>query len=118
MRRDPGVYLTDISAAIERIEEYTQQADFDTFSHTNILIDAVIRNLEVIGEAARKLPDEVTAMAGDIEWRKIRGLRNILVHECFGINLKIVWDVVTNKLPALSTACSAILDTTDRTGSS
>ena len=58
MRRDPGLYLTDIITAIERIAEYTP-TDFDTFSRTNIVVDAVIRNLEIIGEAARKLPDEL-----------------------------------------------------------
>jgi len=72
-------------------------------------IDAVVINLEIIGEAAKKLPDEIINRLPQIEWDKIGGLRNILAHQYFGINNKIIWDVVENKLAQLRDACSSIL---------
>jgi uncharacterized protein with HEPN domain len=67
------------------------------------------RNLGVIGEAVARLPDTIDASAPEVEWRKLRALRNILVHEYFGINLPIVWDVVQNKLAPVETACRRLL---------
>jgi len=68
-----------------------------------------MRNLEIIGEAARVVPEEVRDEAAQIEWFKIIALRNILIHEYFGVNLKIIWDVVQNKLGALEDACRGLL---------
>lgn len=70
--------------------------------------DAVIRNLEIIGEAARVLPESIKLQATDIEWRKIIALRNLLLHAYFGVSLPIVWDVVCNKLDQLESACNRI----------
>jgi uncharacterized protein with HEPN domain len=72
--------------------------------------DAVIRNLEIIGEAAGKLPEQIQKAAPEIDWRKITGLRNILIHEYFGINSPIVWDIVQNKLGPLETVCRKLLE--------
>ena len=71
--------------------------------------DAVLRNPEVIGEAAARLPDPIKARTLSIEWRKIVGLRNILVYEYFGISLAVVWDVVQNKLGSLEATCRKLL---------
>lgn len=71
--------------------------------------DAVIRNLEIIGEAARTIPDEVKDETAEIEWYKIVALRNMLIHEYFGVNLKIIWDVIQNKLNALESTCRELL---------
>jgi uncharacterized protein with HEPN domain len=68
----------------------------------------VVRNLEIIGEAAGRLPEELRAQAPGMEWRKIMGLRNILAHEYFGVSLPVVWDVVVNKLAELQDACQAL----------
>ena len=73
-------------------------------------LDAIIRNLEIIGEAAGNLPEPVRKGEPEIDWRKITGLRNILIHEYFGINLPIVWDVVKNKLDPLDKACRSLLE--------
>jgi uncharacterized protein with HEPN domain len=66
--------------------------------------DAVIRNLEVIGEAAKNLPEEVTTKAPEIEWRKIRGMRDVLAHGYFGMDARVVWSTVTTKVEALRSA--------------
>ena len=79
--------------------------DFDSFSEDQKTIDAVVRNLEIIGEAARNLPIDVKNSMPDIQWNKIVALRNILTHEYFGINRQIVWDVVQTKLAALKISC-------------
>ncbi|TAK31291.1 MAG: DUF86 domain-containing protein [Chloroflexota bacterium] len=107
--RDFRLYLDDILEAIERIRSYVQGVDLETFSNDRKTQDAVARNLEIIGEAAGNLPEAVTQDVPQIEWRKIRGLRNILIHEYFGISQSIVWDVVQNKLGALEAACRELL---------
>ncbi len=83
---------------------------YDDFAEDRKTVDAVVRNLEIIGEAARNLPEEYRDLAPDIEWRKIIGLRNLLTHEYFGINPAIVWDVVQNKLETLEAACRRLLE--------
>ncbi len=83
--------------------------DYNAFEADRKTQDAVIRNLEVIGEAARTIPDEVKDETSEIEWYKIVALRNILIHEYFGVNLKIIWDVIQNKLNALESACRKLL---------
>jgi uncharacterized protein with HEPN domain len=108
MPRDYKLYISDILEALERIQEYTKNMTYKDFKQSNITIDAVVRNLEVIGEAARKLPSEIKSKSPDIEWHKIVALRNILTHEYFGINTKIVWDVVQNKLKPIGEACKKL----------
>lgn len=110
MFRDYGLYLDDIVTAAGAIHLYTAGYDFEHFAADARTFDAVLHNLVVIGEAASKLPQEVQAQAPAVEWRKIVALRNIVVHEYFGINPVIVWDVVVNKLPGLVDACRDLLD--------
>ena len=83
--------------------------DYKAFEADRKTQDAVIRNLEIIGEAARILPDEIRDKAAEIQWYKIIALRNILIHEYFGVNLKIIWDVIQNKLDAVETTCQRLL---------
>lgn len=110
MLRDHRLYLDDIREAIQAIREYTEGLTFESFSGDRKTIDAVIRNLEIIGEAAKNLPEEFKAMSGDIEWRKIVGLRNLLIHEYFGVSKPVVWDIVQNKLDPLDKFCSLLLN--------
>ncbi|MCK9275027.1 MAG: DUF86 domain-containing protein [Syntrophales bacterium] len=111
MPRDPRLYLDDILEAIIQIREYTASIDFESFVRDRKTQDAVVRNLEIIGEAAGRLPEFLKSRALHIEWHKIAGLRNILIHEYFGINLPIVWDIVLNKLDSLEIACRELLET-------
>jgi uncharacterized protein with HEPN domain len=109
MPRDYKQQLDDILQAIAFIREYVKDMDYNAFAADRKTQDAVIRNLEVIGEAARTIPNEVREKAREIEWHKIMALRNILIHEYFGVNLKIVWDVIQNKLDAVENACRRLL---------
>ena len=109
MYRDWKVYIEDIITAIEKIERYTCAQNQELFLSNEEKQDAVIRNLEVIGEAARVVPDEIKEKTEEIEWHKIIALRNILIHEYFGVSLKIVWDVIQNKLDAVESACQRLL---------
>ena len=105
MPRDFRLYLDDMMEAIQQIHSYLHGMNEAAFAADRRTQDAVIRNVEIIGEAAGNLPDDITQTASEIEWRKIKGLRNILVHEYFGVSLPIIWDIVQNRLGPLETAC-------------
>ena len=101
MPSDIKVYLEDILTAAEKIESYISDLSFEKFTEDCKTFDAVIRNLEIIGEAAKKLRDDENCQYSEIDWKKMAGLRDILIHEYFGVDAEIVWDVVQNKLPDL-----------------
>jgi len=101
MPRDSRVYLEDILEATRKITAYTGSLSKPAFLEDEKTIDAVVRNLEVIGEAVKKLPEDLRAQHSAVEWKKIAGLRDILIHEYFGLDAEIVWDIVQNKVPAL-----------------
>ena len=105
MPRDYKLQLEDITEAIERIKQYTSNVSEEAFALDHKTQDAVIRNLEIIGEAARSLPEKIKDSTSEIQWHKIIALRNILIHEYFGVNTKILWDVITNKLGKLEDTC-------------
>ena len=94
-------YLLHIREAIEKIERYITSVDFDAFSDNDMMIDAVVRELEIIGEAARNLSESFQEQHFEIPWYKVKAMRNVLIHEYFGINLKVVWDTCKNDIPAL-----------------
>ncbi len=109
MPRDYKVFLEDILESAEKIRKYLGGMDQAQMSADSKTLDAVVRNLEIIGEATKKLPEEVRSGHPDIDWRKIAGLRDILIHEYFGIDNEIIWDIVTNKLPGLEERVGKIL---------
>jgi uncharacterized protein with HEPN domain len=101
MPRDSRVYLEDILEATRKITVYTGGLSKAAFLEDEKTIDAVVRNLEVIGEAVKNLPEDLRTQHSTVEWKKIAGLRDILIHEYFGLDAEIVWDIVRNKVPAL-----------------
>jgi uncharacterized protein with HEPN domain len=93
--------IDDIIEAIEKINRYTRGINFDEWQQDEKTVDAVVRNIEVIGEAASHLPIEIQEQYQDIPWNMMKGIRNVLAHEYFGIDLKIVWKTVKKDLPGL-----------------
>lgn len=107
--RDYKLYLDDILEAANRIEKYTRGLTREGLKKDTLIIDGVVRNLEIIGEAAKNIPAQVKEQYREIEWKKIAGLRDILAHEYFGIDLEVVWDIIKNKLPILKAQVNRIL---------
>lgn len=102
--------ISDILEAVAAIQEYTAGLTFDTFSHDRKTIDAVIRNFIVIGEAASHLPEEVLRQYPEIPWREMRDMRNIVVHEYFGVEVKILWEKIQSDLPPLIDPIEGIVE--------
>ncbi|MCD5406356.1 MAG: DUF86 domain-containing protein [Desulfotomaculum sp.] len=93
--------MQDILDSIRKIENYSKNKSFGDFFKDELIQDGIIRNLEIIGEAVKNIPENIKKQEPGIAWKKIAGLRDILTHEYFGIDINIVWDVVKNKLPEL-----------------
>lgn len=108
--RDPRILVSDMLEAIERIRAYTEGMSFDQFREDTKTSDAVLRNLQVLGEAANHVPENVRLMAPDIEWEGIVRSRHIVVHRYFGVDFEIVWRIVDVHLPPLYEALSSLLD--------
>ena len=110
MSRDEIIYLQDIAESCEKILQFTEGLSQSDLIRDIRTYDAVIRNLEIIGEAAKHISEDLRKQLPDIEWRKAAGLRDMLSHAYFGIDNDILWDVVQNKVPQLATAVNAFLD--------
>jgi uncharacterized protein with HEPN domain len=113
--RDPKERLRDILEAIAAIDRYRDR-DRSAFEQDELLQVWFLRHLQIIGEAARRLPDEVRDLAPDIPWHKIIGMRNILVHGYFAIDLDVVWDAVQRDVPLLKAAVEALLKKLENQG--
>ena len=101
-KRDPNFLLSDILEAIEKIKKYTEGLNFEKFSEDSKTSDAVIRNFEIIGEASNRLPEFFKEKYPEINWYRIIGFRNRIVHDYMGIDYEIVWTIVENDLDKLS----------------
>lgn len=106
--KDDRVYLINIIDSIENIQEYTKSGK-EVFMKTKIIQDAVIRNLEIMGEATKKISSTLKKDYPDIPWREMAGLRDVLIHGYLGVDIKIVWNVVQNELPNLKEEIKSLL---------
>ena len=100
-KRDPNLLIDDIIEGAEKIQSYTSGLSFEQFISDNKTIDAVVRNFEIIGEAANRLPKDFKDKFPEIEWGRLRGFRNRIVHHYFGIDYSIVWKIKEVYLPEL-----------------
>ena len=98
-RRSAPLLLEDIGEAVEKIERYVAGLNHDAFVSDDKTVDSVVRNLEIIGEAANRIPKDFRTRHSEIDWHKIIGLRNRIVHDYFNIDVEIVWEIVQKDLP-------------------
>jgi uncharacterized protein with HEPN domain len=103
------VSLQDILEAANWIDEYIRGISFEQFRADRKTVDAVVRNLEIIGEAAKNIPQPLREKSPQIPWARRAGLRDLLIHAYFGVDIDIIWDVVQNKLPALKVQVSELI---------
>ncbi len=108
-KRDTRLLLEDILESCEKITSYTKGLNFETFVSDDKTLDAVVRNFEIIGEAANRIPDSFCNQYAEISWHQMIGMRNRLIHAYFGVDYSIIWDVVENSLPLFKKQISGIL---------
>ena len=107
------VRLQHILDAIQEIESYLVDVEFDTFLQNSMMRFACIKQMEIIGEASDHVTDEVKAEFTEIEWGQIKGMRNVFVHEYFGVDANIVWEIIKSDIPVLKVRIWEILNSLD-----
>jgi len=115
-RRPVEVLIEDMLERVRRIERSVAGLDHDAFLHDDRIVDAVIRNLTVIGEAANRLPQEFKDLHAAVPWHRIVGLRHRVVHDYFDVDLDLVWTIVETELPQLAAQLTAIQDSAEAGG--
>ena len=103
-------YLDDIINQIEKVRGFIDTMDFDAFAHDEKTCYAVVRALEIVGEAAKRIPDDVRQKAPGVPWQLVAGMRDKLIHAYFGIDLEVVWRTVQEDLEPLDDAIQALID--------
>ncbi|MBC8487202.1 MAG: DUF86 domain-containing protein [Bacteroidetes bacterium] len=108
--RDYNLYLEDMLTSMLRIEEYIGKMGFGEFKMNYLIVDAIIRNFEIIGEASKNVPLEIKNKYPEIPWKKMYGLRNLIAHEYFGIDYEMIWEISKNNLPQNSIDLRKIIE--------
>ena len=114
MKKDPKIFLEHILQCIERIEEYVEGITKKQFLDSVQLQDSVIRRIEIMGEAVKNIPKQVKDRYPDIAWKEIAGMRDILIHEYFGVDLGLTWKVATKDVRRLKNRISKVKEDFER----
>jgi uncharacterized protein with HEPN domain len=109
-KREWGDYIQDIFEALGEVKDFTAGLQYEDFVKDKKTINAVVRSLEVIGEATKKIPDNIRLKYPEIPWKRMAGMRDKLIHEYFGIDLEIVWEVTNSELPPIEPLIQKVLD--------
>ena len=104
------LYLEDMMTSIDRIGQYTVNCDFNSFCNSTLIVDAVVRNFEIIGEAAKNIPEEIKRKYNEVPWKKMYGLRNLVSHVYFGIDYEMIWEIIKNDLPQNKNDLQSIIE--------
>jgi uncharacterized protein with HEPN domain len=109
--KNDRTYLIHIRDAIETIYGYLHNVSYESFNSNKMIIDAVVRELEIIGEASNNLSEQFRQNHSEIQWRRMKNMRNFLIHVYFGVNTKVVWDTCKNDLPILKDSIESWINT-------
>ncbi|HMI62395.1 MAG TPA: DUF86 domain-containing protein [Puia sp.] len=107
-KRVPSIVINDILSCIDHVTTYTASLSFDDFTSNFMVIEACLYNIQIIGEAVAQLPDDVKNNNPNVPWSLIKGMRNRLIHEYFGADLPVVWNVIKNDLPTFKSNLQSI----------
>lgn len=108
--RDPGIYVKDMIEAIDAVQRFVQGMDRESFATNDLVKSAVVMKLMVIGEASKKIPNEIKAEHPEIPWRAVAGMRARLIHFYFGVKHELVWDTIVQELPEIKNVLVKILE--------
>lgn len=112
VKRELRLFLQDIVESIEQIEEYYEEIETEEkFMHDQKTQDAIVRRLEIIGEATKNIPTDSRSKFPEVPWKKVAGLRDVLTHEYFGVNIERVWTIIEKDLPGLKKQIEKIIQT-------
>lgn len=111
VKRELRLFLQDIVESIEQIEEYYEEIETEEkFMHDQKTQDAIVRRLEIIGEATKNIPTDFRSKFPEVPWKKVAGLRDVLTHEYFGVNIERVWTIIKKDLPGLKEQVEKIIE--------
>lgn len=109
-KREDTVILQDIVEAIERVETYTKGMSYQQFISDRKTQDAVVRNLEIVGEATKNLTEKTKQQNPDVSWKSMAGMRDKLIHDYFGVNYDVVWTIINEDLEELSSSLELVIE--------